>query len=355
MHVREDVFAAVPHRQFVFTIPKRLRIYFRFNRELLGHLPKLAYELIREVYQAVLGREDAVPGMVAAVQTFGELAHWHPHVHAIASDGVFTEGGVFITLPPLAVEPFLKLWEHKIFKLLLDEGRITPETVDQMRTWRHSGFSVDKSVLIGAEDRDALERLVQYIARCPFSLERIISITPTGQVVYKAEHDSCRRFPEPASGDLGAGVSRNFQVFDPLDFLAEVTQHIPNTGEHTIRYYGWYSNKSRGMKAKLAATGKSTEPAVDSEEEDTPFLNLCRSRWAALIKKVYEIDPLVCPKCGGRMRIISFIEKRDQTAIIQKILKHCGLWTEPEGRAPPADDFQLDSVYVPIDEFLASF
>ena len=47
-------------------------------------------------------------------------------------------------------------------------------------------------------------------------------------------------------------LSRNFQVFDPLDFLAEVTQHIPNTGEHTIRYYGWYSNKSRGMRAKSA-------------------------------------------------------------------------------------------------------
>jgi hypothetical protein len=39
-----------------------------------------------------------------------------------------------------------------------------------------------------------------------------------------------------------AGPSRNFQVFDPLDFLAEVTQHIPNAGEHLIRYYGWYSN-----------------------------------------------------------------------------------------------------------------
>ena len=74
MHVREEVFATVPHRQFVFTIPKRLRIYFRFNRELLGQLPKIAFELIREVYQAVLGREDAVPGMAATVQTFGELA-----------------------------------------------------------------------------------------------------------------------------------------------------------------------------------------------------------------------------------------------------------------------------------------
>ena len=35
MHVREEVFAEVPHRQFVFTIPKRLRIYFRFNHKIL--------------------------------------------------------------------------------------------------------------------------------------------------------------------------------------------------------------------------------------------------------------------------------------------------------------------------------
>jgi len=52
-----------------------------------------------------------------------------------------------------------------------------------------------------------------------------------------------------------AGIPRNFEVYDPLDFLAEVTQHIPNRGEHLpaprlrqagqIRYYGWYSNTTQ--------------------------------------------------------------------------------------------------------------
>ena len=42
-------------------------------------------------------------------------------------------------------------------------------------------------------------------------------------------------------------MSRNFQVFDALEFLAEVTQHIPNKGQHLIHYWGWYSNKKRGM------------------------------------------------------------------------------------------------------------
>jgi hypothetical protein len=34
-------------------------------------------------------------------------------------------------------------------------------------------------------------------------------------------------------------VSRNFEVFDPLDFLAEITQHIPDPGMQIMRYYGW--------------------------------------------------------------------------------------------------------------------
>ena len=55
----------------------------------------------------------------------------------------------------------------------------------------------------------------------------------------------------PLPNDLLPGPKRNFQIFDPSDFLAEVTQHIPEQGEHLIRYYGWYSNKKRGQRAKV--------------------------------------------------------------------------------------------------------
>jgi hypothetical protein len=44
------------------------------------------------------------------------------------------------------------------------------------------------------------------------------------------------RFPEPGGDELLAGPSRNFQVFDPLDFLAEVTQHVPDPGSHLVPY-----------------------------------------------------------------------------------------------------------------------
>jgi hypothetical protein len=126
-----------------------------------------------------------------------------------------------------------------------------------------------------------------------------------------------------------AGIPRNFEVFDPLDFLAEVTQHIPNKGEHQIRYYGFYSNKNRGIRAKA---GKAIVAVPGMPEPDTAFRRKCRMTWAALIKCVYEVDPLKCAKCGGEMRIVSFIEEK---VVIEKILKHCGLWKEPPIRPPP--------------------
>jgi len=68
-------------------------------------------------------------------------------------------------------------------------------------------------------------------------------------------------------------------------------------------------------------------------EPDTPFRRKCRMTWAALIKCVYEVDPLKCPKCGGQMKIVSFIEEPN---VIEKILRHSELWKEPAPRPPPA-------------------
>ena len=66
-------------------------------------------------------------------------------------------------------------------------------------------------------------------------------------------------------------------------------------------------------------------------EEQAP-LEIRRS-WARLIRQVYEVDPLVCPRCGGTMKIISVIER---PAVIRQILDHLGLPTvTPSLRAPP--------------------
>ncbi len=46
-----------------------------------------------------------------------------------------------------------------------------------------------------------------------------------------------------------------------------------------------------------------------------------------LIKMIFEVDPLICPECGGEMKIVSIID-RHQKDVVKKILKHCDLWTD---------------------------
>ena len=249
------------------------------------------------------------------------------------TDGVFTPDGSFIALPALDDEPFEKLWQKKVFDLLLKRGKIDQSLVTQMLGWQHSGFGVHHAVRLDADDLAGRERLAHYMLRCPLGLERMIRVTEQGTVIYLAEKKACRRFPMPASPYLfsgPSGVARNFQVFDALDFIAELTQHIPDPRKHLVRYFGFYSNKSRGLHAKAAGDGAHDVP---SPAPRSPSANAARRRWASLIKRVWHVDPLRCPRCGSAMKIVSFIEPT-QPDVIDAILTHCGLADEP-ARAPP--------------------
>ena len=234
-------------------------------------------------------------------------------------------------------------------RYFLAEGKIDQDTIDQMTAWPHSGFSVDRSVYLPKGDVAGLERLAQYMVRCPLSLARMTRVTDEGSVIYRAEKTDCRRFPQAAAEDLRAGPCRNFQVFDVFDFLAELTQHIPDKGEHLVRYFGWYSHRRRGLRAKQAAPeeiriDRSLARAGGTSKADSKTSRT--SAWAALIQRVYETDPLICPRCGSKMKIISFIETR-QRDVIEKILRGHqsgamvdGLWEGPlrtlaNPRAPP--------------------
>jgi hypothetical protein len=148
------------------------------------------------------------------------------------------------------------------------EGKITEDVVANMRSWKHSGFSVDQSVRLEVGDQQGVQRLIQYFLRCPFSQARMIKVTEAGKVIDKTEHlpaprlrqagNAVGRFPQPGDEELLAGPARNFQVFDPFDFLAEVTQHIPDPGSHLVRYYGW-------LKGSSLAAGTSERGPVQPE------------------------------------------------------------------------------------------
>jgi hypothetical protein len=92
-----------------------------------------------------------------------------------------------------------------------------------------------------------------------------------------------------------------------------------------VRYYGYYSNVSRGKRKK----GDSDEliPSILVPDSSKEY----RKNWARLIQKIYETDPLCCPKCSGKMKIISVIDDED---VIKRVLKHLDLW-EIKQRPPP--------------------
>jgi len=215
-------------------------------------------------------------------------------------------------------------------------------TISNYYQYQSVSVSVDRGLSLEAGDTQGIGRLAQYMARCPLSLARVVRISPSGQVVYRAEKQRPLRFPEPASAGLFGATARNFQVFQPLDFLAERTQHIPNKGEHLIRYYGHYSHKSRGMRARQAESDQAESgphqlgpPGPPTPEQEQPTgTRFDRRRWAMLIKRIYHADPLRCPNCGQTMNIVAFIEAR-QGDVIRRILEHCGLWHDPPSRAPP--------------------
>ncbi len=116
------------------------------------------------------------------------------------------------------------------------------------------------------------------------------------------------------------------KTFDALEWLAAMCSHVPNKGEQMVRYYGHYSNASRGKRKK-----KDRDRLIPCILEPVESSKKYRKNWARLIQKIYEADPLVCPKCSGKMKVISVIEDSE---IIKKILKHLGLW-KLKARPPP--------------------
>jgi len=61
-----------------------------------------------------------------------------------------------------------------------------------------------------------------------------------------------------------------------------------------VRYYGYYSNKMRGMRRKVGA-----DDAVPALMEPVLTSKAFRKNWARLIQKIYHVDPLLCQKCQG--------------------------------------------------------
>jgi hypothetical protein len=97
--LKDELLENVGHCLWTFTMPKMVRPYFMYRRELLGDLVRLAYETINELLSEAAGDRKARPGVVAVPQTFESVLNVHPHAHCLASRGVWDEKGQWLPVP----------------------------------------------------------------------------------------------------------------------------------------------------------------------------------------------------------------------------------------------------------------
>ncbi len=354
--IADSVCRDVPHRQFVFTMPKVLRGIFRKRRQFLSLLFRTAADTLRDAFRIRLGLPDGKLGAVAAIHTFGDYLLFHPHLHVLAADGLFASDGRFHCMPAGEdLAPAAELFRHRFLQALREAKLIGPRKLAHLLSWQRSGFNIDSGGAdpVPARDRAGRKRLAEYLLRHPFSLQKITWNAATRTVIYRSKrHHSTRR---------------NFQVFGASEFIAAALLHLPPKGQQTVRYYGVYSNKSRGLVPGPQASGLLVPPpppipaetanpqsAIPNPQSDLisappkQSARAMRPLWRDLILKTWGGDPLQCPCCKGTMRPVRQFIRPEH---IEFFLRLHGLWEGivqlPRPPPPPFDIETMERIEPP--------
>jgi hypothetical protein len=153
------------------------------------------------------------------------------------------------------------------------------------------------------EDKgELLKTTARYCARAPLSLSRLTYDREAETVAYV--------YTNPY--DNAEATER----ITPLELIARLATHIPDRGEHTVKYFTWYANRSRGKRRMRAMIPGGRDGETDAAAGRAP--TLWRKKWAELLQLVFEVT-LACPRCGGEMKILAFITGSEP---IEKILSH---------------------------------
>jgi len=338
-HLVDHVFPPVPVRQWVLSLPKRLRPYLHYDPTLAGAVLRIFLNEIERSLQTNV-TESARTGAVSFIHRFGSALNPHIHFHCCVIDGVFSTPAGRLRFhcahvdaeTATAVQSKVRL---RVLKLMVRRGHISRETAEDMRHWRHGGgFSVNAAVGINKEDRAGLERLLRYCARPVFASEKLTWSREGEQLSY--------RLPKPLPN--GCQVLH----FTPLELLEKLSKLIPPPRQHRHRYFGVLAPNSPLRKAVTAqastAVAVAAVPANTCPKEIAPSQSRgARYLWAALLARIYEVLPLICPNCGAEMRMIAAITDRPT---IERILLHIGQSARPPpitpARGPPQWEWDFD-------------
>ena len=332
-HLTDHVFPRLPVRQWVLSLPKRLRYHLDDAQLQNAVLHSLLHGIEQGLRKSLPETDGATQinthiGAVVFIHRFGGLLNAHLHFHVVMIDGVFCEeeaGHLRFQETYLTAEQMTHLQRtirQRIVRLFVRRGLLDKAEGQAMIACEHDGgFSLDTSVRIEAHDRQGLERLLRYCARPAFAQERLRQLDPE-HLVYESK--------KPGPGGKVSVLLTPHQLLDRLSAL------IPPPRRHRHRYYGVLAPNSpyRPAVTALAATESACNEGkgkAEAETEETPVRQAARYVWALLLARIYEVFPLICPKCGGTMKIIAFIDEGDA---VRKILAHLGEPVDPPSIAP---------------------
>jgi hypothetical protein len=346
-HLIDHVFPPLPVRQWVLSVPKRLRWYLEREPRAISAVLHILLRVIEAHLRHGSGASThARFGAVSFIHRFGASLNRHVHYHCCVIDGVFEPledaGDVpqsarfrpAAELTPEAVAAITEQVRVRVLRWFARSGLIEADDVREMLAGENSGFSLDAAVRVGAHDRAGLERLLRYCARPPFALERL-ELLDAARVVY--------RLPKPQRDGTTA------LTLTPLELIDHIAALIPPPRRHRHRYHGVLAPNSP-LRAAAIALGRevadaTSSPAEVSSPSRAPASNArspARYLWAMLLARLFESLPLSCPNCGADMRIVAFVTA---AAPVQRILAHIGEHTEPPpiapARGPPGWDDDL--------------
>jgi len=225
-------------------------------------------------------------------------------------------------------------FRRTLLRSLHEANRLRADTLEKLLAWQHSGFSVYVGEVIESSAPDQLERLGRYITRAPVAMAWV-----------HPQKDGRVKLLTPRDPKTGA----DSQMFDPLEWVHAVTTQIPDPYQHLVRYYGAYANRCRRLyrpseeqeEAGTEGTPGShpNEGSAGTQEQEAPTgtsSKSARRAWARLLRRIYEVDPLTCPKCQVEMKIVAVVT---DPVVVDRILRHRTrrkLESPFASRAPPA-------------------
>jgi hypothetical protein len=381
-HLVDHVFPSVPVRQWVLTLPHRLRYRLAWDHDLcravVGVFVRTVLRFHRHAARAA-GVGDGRGGAVAVVQRFGGALNLNVHVHALVMDGVFArvgEGVAFVPGPPLVdldVAEVLATVVPSVGRLLArsglgdgDDGASAPDAwaeeapilagiaaasvrgtlamgpragarvrrcgetaeADEPASRgrcqaRQDGFDLQARVRVPPDQRARLERLCRYALRSPVTRERLHR-TAEGDILLALRH--------PWSDGT------THLLFGPLELLERLAVLTPRPRVNLILYYGVLAPRAAWRTHVVTCDARlDCTPPLVIDVAPAPPADASRGSgrgqlWAELMRRSFGLDVLACPRCGGRLRLIALI---DEAAVIARILRHLDLPTEIPAAHPP--------------------